>query len=111
MTDANAVRWVLAGLSPFAPGCAGLAIGDRARILSTLATPADAMALLLARLHRPANTVRAQALAGGDVGLLALTDPARGYPLAFIADGLDEAEAREALMTCASAAARARTAA
>ena len=105
--DAHAVRWILVHLTPFAPDCAERALADRARwIHQGQAEPLIAMRLLLRRLGRRANQVVVRAMKMGDLGVFPADDSTRGYPLAFIVDGVTEAEARDALMTIAGEQAR-----
>jgi hypothetical protein len=101
-------------LTPFAPGCADRAIDDLGRRLwcGGGGAPAHQAALgaLLKRLQRRATDVGARGVAGDEIAIMALSEPNKGWPLAFIWQGMDEAETRTALMGLAAAEARGRAA-
>ena len=96
--SAHAVRWVMAHLTPFAPGCAARPIWDAARWLHLGdVAPREAMRQLLERLCRRADTVSVRMMKMGDLGVFPTDASTGGYPLAFVVEGLTEAEARAAL--------------
>lgn len=83
-------RVVMVQRTELAPNCMGLSIKAR-HVTLWNRTPAEAVAEILTLLDRPAHALSTHTTQLGDVALLGAVNGNR-WPLAFVWDGLDEAE-------------------
>ena len=85
-------------LTPYAPGCESLAITSGVRNLSLYAVePGQAVRALVDRLERP-PTALAVEVVGGCVQIIGRVEGMKSaQPLAWVGDGLTEAEIRAEL--------------
>jgi hypothetical protein len=85
-------------LTPYAPGCAGTAIGSEGRNLHLYAVePGQAVRALVDRLERPPTALAVEVI-GGAVQIVGRVEGMKSaQPLAWICDGLTDAEIRAEL--------------
>ena len=85
-------------LTPYAPGCGHLAIRSETRNLHLFAVePGQAVRALVDRLERPPSALAVE-MVGGCVQIVGRVEGMRAaQPLAWVGDGLTEAEIRSEL--------------
>jgi len=85
-------------LTPYAPGCGGLPLRSEARNLHLFAVePGQAVRALVDRLERPPSALAVEVV-GGCVQIVGRVEGMKSaQPLAWVGDGLTEAEIRSEL--------------